>query len=367
VPVLHLTDVSVRALKGTNKHISYMDSVTRGFGIRVGKHGKTWIVVRGRQRERVSFGRYPDLPLTDARKEAKKLLSAEPQGTTKNVQFMDARAAFLEEHYRGKAERTKAEAKRLLEKHFRELTKMVLNEVDDTHVSRCLSKLSETPSEQLHAFRIARCFFRWCVRPPRRYIKHSPMEGYEPPGTDRKGTRILSDAELVAVWRAAVRPQDAIVRVMMLWGTRNGETAALEREWSVDGVCTIPGEHTKNGRDHSVPVCPLAEHILSTCKGTNVHYFRGREGNPLSARGLAKIFEQVREASGTAGWTLRDLRRTFRSNMARLRVPREVCEVLINHAPPVLDEIYDRYDRITEKREALAKLEQGLIWLLARV
>lgn len=71
-------------------------------------------------------------------------------------------------------------------------------------------------------------------------------------------------------------------------------------------------------------------------------------------------------ASGTKDWTIRDLRRTFRSNMARLKVPREVCEVLINHAPPALDEIYDRYNRLEEKREALAKYEAFIQALLAQ-
>jgi hypothetical protein len=51
--------------------------------------------------------------------------------------------------------------------------------------------------------------------------------------------------------------------------------------------------------------------------------------------------------------------------MARLKVPRDLCEVLINHAPPVLDEIYDRYDRLEEKSEALEKYEKFLQALLA--
>lgn len=51
--------------------------------------------------------------------------------------------------------------------------------------------------------------------------------------------------------------------------------------------------------------------------------------------------------------------------MARLKVPHDICEVLINHAPTFLDEIYDRYDRIDEKREALAKYEAFMVRLLA--
>jgi hypothetical protein len=43
----------------------------------------------------------------------------------------------------------------------------------------------------------------------------------------------------------------------------------------------------------------------------------------------------------------------------------EVFNALINHAPPVLDEIYDRYDRLEEKSDALAKYEAFMVRLLA--
>lgn len=364
MPVAHLTDATVRNLK-SDQTVSYMDDTTRGFGIRVGKHTKTWVVVRGRERERLSFGKYPDLSLADARTAAKKLLSGEATDKASRMLFRDARTSFVEEHYRGKAERTKAEADRLLAKHFKVLDSFKLGDVSDADIKRTLDALVERPSEQLHAFRTARCFFRWTTRSPRRWLKHSPMEGYEPPGRDRKGTRVLSDMELKAVWKAAGAPQDAIVRLMMLWGTRNGETAALERLWRLDGVFTIPGDATKNGRAHAIPVCPIAEHVLGTVPVSVQYLFQGREGRSLSARGVAQVFDRVQAASGTSGWSPRDLRRTFRSNMARLGVSREVCEVLINHAPPVLDEIYDRYDRLTEKREALLKYEHFMVWLLS--
>ena len=63
-------------------------------------------------------------------------------------------------------------------------------------------------------------------------------------------------------------------------------------------------------------------------------------------------------------WQLRDLRRTFRSNLSKLRVSREVCEIQLNHVTGAnksdLDEIYDRYDYIEEKKEALMKWESRL-------
>jgi hypothetical protein len=360
---MHLTDLSVRALKPA-ANITYWDDHTPGFGIRVGRRAKTWCVMRGRNRERVCFGRYPDLSLTDARKEARKLLVQTPEPKQETLTFTEARTRFLEENYRTCSLRAKSEATRLLNKHFKVLERQLLPSIDDGQIKNCLDKLARTPSEQLHAYRVLRCFFRWCVRPPRRYLKHSPMEGYEAPAKDRKGTRILSDSELRAVWKAAGGPTTAIVRLLILWGTRQGETAALERSWAVEGVMTIPGTSTKNGRDHSIPLLPLARAVLKQCPEGR-HYFPSRWGEShLSDGAWSKLKREIQKKSGTKDWKLRDLRRTFRSNMARLKVPRDLCEVLINHAPPVLDEIYDRYDRLEEKREALQRYEAWLQKLL---
>jgi hypothetical protein len=56
--------------------------------------------------------------------------------------------------------------------------------------------------------------------------------------------------------------------------------------------------------------------------------------------------------------------------MAKLGVPREVAEILLNHVTGAgkneLDEIYDRYDYLEEKAAALRKWETKLTSLLAR-
>ena len=177
---------------------------------------------------------------------------------------------------------------------------------------------------------------------------------------------MLSDVELKAIWDAAERPPHIAVRLLILWGTRNTETASLRREWLLDEVMTIPGSHTKNKRPHAIPVRPLAQSVLDSLPNRGPHYFPSRweAKDHLDAGSWGKIKREIQAASGTKDWQLRDIRRTFRSNMARLKVPREVAEVLINHAPPVLDEIYDRYDRLEEKRDALERYEQYLQLLL---
>ncbi|WP_428150933.1 tyrosine-type recombinase/integrase [Brevundimonas sp.] len=361
-----LTEISVRALKGGDAYKTYWDS-TPGFGVRVGKRAKTFVVVRGKTRERISLGRVGEISLADARAEAKRLLATAPEPKVIRKTFAEARALFVEEHYRDKGAGTKYQVKIVLEKHAASLDDLQLPAITDTHIKKALDAVADRPSTQLHLYRYLRVFFRWVARPPRRYITRSPMEGYDPPGRDRRGTRILSDDELRAVWNACDTPRTAIFRILILWGSRNTETSLLGRVWKVDDVLTIPGSVTKNNRDHSIPVLPLAEATLKTAWGSNEHYFAGRFGDGhLSPTSLGKMHEEVLEASGTKDWQIRDLRRTFRSNMARLGVSREVCEVLINHAPPVLDDIYDRYDRLPEKRTALAKYEEFVQSLVAQ-
>jgi hypothetical protein len=361
---LHLTDLSVRALKpGTNK--TYWDDSTPGFGVWVGRRAKTWTVVRGAQRERITLGRYPDIALIDARKEAKRLLSTIPVVEPASLRFEQAKLIFLAEHYKDASRRTLDEATRHLNKHFKPLDKKPLDTIGDRDIKTQLDKLADTPSEQLHAYRTVRCFLTWCTRPPRRYIRHSPMEGYEPPSKDRKRARTLTDKELRAVWKAADNAPHSVVRLLILWGTRQSETVSTERTWLVEGVMTIPGTHTKNKRDHAIPVLPMAREVLASLPNDGPHYLRSRWGEShLSSGAWSKIKRELQAKSGTKDWQLRDLRRTFRSNMARLKVPRDLAEVLINHAPPVLDEIYDRYDRLEEKRDALKRYERWLHTLL---
>ena len=355
-----LTEISVRALKASGTYKTYWDS-TPGFGVRVGKRSKTYVVMRGRSRQRISIGRVGEISLADARAEAKRMLASTPEPKVARKAFGEARSLFIEEHYRDKGAGTKYQVKVVLERHAASLDDLQLADVTDGHVKRVLDVLDDRPSAQLHLYRYLRTFFAWSVRPPRRFITRSPLEGYDPPGRDRRGTRILSDEELRAVWNVCDTPRMAIFRVLILWGSRNTETCLTERTWKVGDVLTMPGAVTKNGRDHSIPVLPLAAATLASAWGNDKHYFAGRFGDGhLSPSSLGKMHDEVLEASETKGWQIRDLRRTFRSNMARLGVSREVCEVLINHAPPVLDDIYDRYDRLPEKVAALAKYESFL-------
>jgi integrase len=376
----NLTDVSVRALKPPPKGQLTVWDKTSPLGVRVSQGGsKTFILMIGRGKRR-TLGRFGIVSLSKAREEARLIIAERTLGITRpvvkvGVLFDVAVPAFIEDHHKTSKPRTKHEANRLLISRFPGLNKKLLSEITDEDVSGDLKRLADTPSEQLHAFRALRVFFKWCMRPPHRYINHSPIEGYPAPGKDKKGKRILSDAELAKVWRACEGFFGDMIRLLILWGCRNAEIGRMQKAWRDKKVMVIPGAFTKNGRAHAIPIMPMARAILDRQEriGHNsdpsIYYFPGHiKGSHFNDGSWGKLKKEFDQRSGVTGWQVRDLRRTFRSMLARLRVPREIAEVCLNHVTGAgrndLDEIYNRYDYLPEKQEALTKLESYVKRLL---
>ena len=72
-----LTELSVRSLPPGK----YFDRTTPAFGIRVGKNRRTWIVMRGQDRQLIRIGHYPSLSLVsfgEAYETFKKTASRQP-------------------------------------------------------------------------------------------------------------------------------------------------------------------------------------------------------------------------------------------------------------------------------------------------
>src|SRR5262245_37116317 len=98
---MRLTDLSVRALKGSDKYETFFDTTLPAFGVRVGLRRKTFVIVRGRTRERTTIGHYPAMSVAEARTRAKKLLSNEPEPKAAPKTFKETTEEFLKEHYQG--------------------------------------------------------------------------------------------------------------------------------------------------------------------------------------------------------------------------------------------------------------------------
>ena len=67
------------------------------------------------------------------------------------------------------------------------------------------------------------------------------------------------------------------------------------------------------------------------------------------------------EAIGIASFTTHDLRRTGRTQLAKLGVSAEVAERVLNHCPERIEGTYNIYDYLLEKRDSLTQWENRMI------
>ena len=373
-----LTDVVVRNLTPEDKQRMYCDDSVRGFGVRVGPGGsKTFVLVCGAARERITLGRYPIISLSQARSEAKRILAERTLGASRprHVRFETALQEFFVQHCdRKNRPSTAKETKRVLHKHFLPpFRRKCLEEITDSEIGKIIEGLSHVPSSANHAFTAVRTFFRWVAKSPRRYIPYSPMSGMSLPHKPAPRRRVLTDRELIAVWRAAAaRPDDygGIVRLLILTGQRRGEIASLHSAY-IDGDCvTLPEQLAKNGHEHTYPLGKIAQSLLPQREGL---LFPARaRGTPINHWSECK--EELDKQCPIAPWQLRDLRRTFATKLASLRVSPYVIERLLNHRLGAFQfggeisavaAVYNRHLYVDEMREAIEKWEAHLTSMLS--
>jgi integrase len=353
--------------------MDYWDQTLTGFGVRLSQGGtRSFFLIHGANRHRITIGRYPIISLSDARREAKRLLAEFTLGKTRSVPitFEDAKNRFLEESEQRNRPRTTKDYQRLLDRHFR-FDKTSLSEITQHGIMTRIDRLGDTPSEQNHAFVTARVFFRWAAR--HRYIDRSPLEGLALPAASRPRDRILTDAELGAVYRHARAypyPYGPIVSLLILTGQRRGEIAALKWNWinREEKSIALPSEATRNGRAHVFPYGATVAKILDRLPEIGDHLFPATRahvrGQPTTIfNGWSKGKVAFDKALRIEPYTLHDLRRTFSSGLAALAAPIHVTEKLLNHASGTrsgVAGIYDRHSHIDELRDALDRWEDHI-------
>ena len=225
--------------------------------------------------------------------------------------------------------------------------------------------------------------FRFGVH--RAIVDASPVQLlYRPGGKEKPRERTLTDDEvgkLLANLEDVMRYQTGegkrspriahVLRLLLLTGQRRGELA-LSR-WSdvtLTGTAPewwIPGEHSKTGAEHRVPLSPAAVHEFETLQkyANGSAYVLPREDGKTAAdpklitRSVARNSKRL-AAIGVESFTVHDLRRTCRTGLARLGVAHDIAERILNHKLPAMRAVYDRHEPLEEMREALNKWAKHL-------
>ncbi|HUT51072.1 MAG TPA: site-specific integrase [Alphaproteobacteria bacterium] len=406
MPTMNLTAAAIARHKPApeGKRIEVWDKVLPGFGVRITDAGrKTFFaryVVTGSGREFLPLGPFVEGAangergsLSHARAEAGRALDLAKVGTSPKQTRARAGAAaeqatastyravvsdFIEEYAKPR-NRGWREVERLLLKEGALWLDRPVASITAVDIVMCLKAVKKrAPIVANRTLAAWRRMFKWAVKQRIYGIVVSPAADLETPSPEVERERVLSEAEIKAVWSALDAlgwPFGPIYQLNLVSAQRRGEVASMR--WSdIDlgaKVWTLPREATKSGRAHDVPLSDLAVTILDGLPRVGESYVfpslnpRKRTGTERPVSGFSAAVKRAkkiiaeREAKGEGervdDWRLHDLRRTATTEMARLGIPEHVLKRVLNHSTRSISGvtgIYNRHEYAEEKRSALA-------------
>ncbi len=355
----------------------------------------------GRQREKV-LGRYPDLSLKDARALARQDRALLQQGTdvaaAKRLDKLKASdihtveslsKAWYERHILGSYKHPEV-VERVLRRHIKPVIgKLPVEEIRPVHVDRVLTKIVDAgaPTVANDALRYMVRMFHFAVK--RRLIETNPAYGFDMSdagGAESSRVRWLKKDELMTLAHDMKstpnfgRLNELAVWLLLALCVRKMEL--LSARWSDfdlgAGVWHLHSTRTKTQVSIDIPLAvPVIEWLkeLQVFACGDAHLFPARRRIHLR-NGVARKnrFQHISPDTlnvalkklplkGVEHFTVHDMRRTARTQMAALGINRFVAERALNHKIRDVEGIYDQHDYFSERKIALTKWAALLVEL----
>jgi integrase len=332
--------------------------------------------------ERHTIGRYPLVTLHEARSATLAMLrnaaaGVEPRkpaaAPVVSLNFAGMVELYTERHLKPNARSWKNISRALNHPSLRRLRSRPIETVTKREIIEVIDGImgNGKPQSAVNLLRYLKMVFNWAV--DRDLLEVNPCERIRPPAKTNERDRVLSDPEIAAVWDATFQlptPYGEMYRIFFLTGQRRSEVSTMRWSEIVGDLWTIPRERVKKDRPHTVPLSATAQRILTELAGLprfeDDGFVFSTTGGKSASSNFAKVKRQLDQLSDTNGWTIHDIRRTVRSKLAELGVPREVARKVLNHEDGKVDRIYNRHEYLAEKREALERWEKILISSIQR-
>jgi integrase len=346
----HLSDLALRNLKPPAKgQIEIRDDLIPGLSVRVSQGGtKTFTLVYGTPRKRVSIGRYPVITIAQAREKCRQLLAHHTLNgdAPPPLHFNEAVRLYLTTHGQNLKLSTRKETERLLTRHF--LFKKPINDVTTHDIMAVVDDLKR--SEGNHAFTAVRALMNWAEK--RRLIRQNPVRGLKLPNRAVSRSRVLSDAEIGILLAHAPRRglYGQIIQLLLYTGQRLSQITNLNAEWIQEDRITWPAEAMKGNREHSIPIGPRTRELLAVLP------------KPCTFNNWSTAHSLLLRDTGLEHFTRHDLRRVYATVMARWTLPHVLQCLLAHRTGPIsgIHAIYNRHTYWDEMNSASLQLEEFL-------
>lgn len=344
----------------------------------------TWVFryrYGGKQRE-YTIGRYPGVTLSEARDRLiglrRRVEGGENVAATKQAekakQKLNAtttKGLALEWLERAVGEAQRLKIKRVLEKYvFPVIGPLEPKDVHPSHIDRILRQTVEAgaPTVANDVLRYLKRLFAFARK--RRIVTDNPAAEFD--NSDAGGKEVPRDRALslneVEKFLKAMKDTHTLGRdnelafcLLLLLGVRKSEL--LKAYWGEfdleNGLWNLPGGRTKTSEKITIPLPPLAvvwlEELHIRAAGSQWVFPARRVGS----RKLGHISPDTlnlaltRVEHGLPHFTVHDLRRTVRTQLAALGIAPHIAEKVLNHKLKGIEAVYDQYDYLEERKQAL--------------
>lgn len=357
------------------------------------------------RRRAMTLGRYPELGLSDARKDARAALKRAARAEDPKAERIErTRKAFLlvndaldQYLIYCELENSKAtidDKRRAFRKHVRPILGMrLLAPLKRREWLDVIEAKSVSRSMRRSLYMYLRHFLVWAME--REHIEYHPLWGVRPPKRGSSRDRVLSDAEIRAFW-AIEGETPELARLALLTAQRQGSLARMQwphldleqRLWS------IPAEDMKSKKPHVVPLTETAVAILRERErrrfdGPFVFGVRSNGARPydgfsngmegLRFRLVGEVSQKGRRLTGafkagrrkkthesvSSTWRFHDLRRTAVTLAQRGGANVDAIKALTQHKTAGVIGIYARHAFHEEKEHVARLIEQQILAILA--
>lgn len=201
-------------------------------------------------------------------------------------------------------------------------------------------------------------------------VDQNPAIRIPKPKTESRD-RFLSPEEIKTFWvsfldgssSSRLRSIHNALKVQLLTGKRISSVLDMtenqidrkKMEW------LSSGEDEKNGKAHVVPLTTSVIEILDSQNAIDGFFFPSvKQGVPLRADSIAEPLRDQLKKVGCLPFRSHDLRRTCATHLSRLGADADLISKILNHADHSVTAIYNRYDRIEERRNILEAWDREL-------
>lgn len=346
--------------------VAYADSDLRGFGLRIfaGGHRSWYVNYRWHGRLHRHTIRYDAVPnVGDARKLARELLAkvergedpaARPPAEVPTVAAVADR--FVSEYAKKRLKAWKRPEANLRRFVVPSIGKRLVTDVRRSDLREVISRVAADngPIAANRLLATLSKMFSWACEMD--IIENSPAAHIQRPSIEVSRDRVLTDAELAAIWRAseAIAHKGAFVRLLITTAQRRGEVSGMR--WSEldleQRVWRLGRTRTKSGVSHQAPLSDLALRDLEALRQySTAEFVFGHR--PMVSHSMVKRQLVAHLDMPIQDWHFHDLRRSAATGMAALGVAPMTISRVLAHSEGGVTRIYNRHSYLAEKRQAL--------------